>query len=64
MITHDVVGHMAGRHGALTLDSEHRQAQPVYHTALQRCQPDRSVTLDFLLDSYYCDRDMTISVVR
>ena len=32
------------------------------NTAPQRCQPDRSGTLDFLLDSSYCDRDMTISV--
>ena len=32
------------------------------HTAPQRCQPDRLGTLDFLLDSCYCDRDMTISV--
>ena len=29
MIAHDVVGHMAGWHRALTLDSEDRQAQPV-----------------------------------
>ena len=34
------------------------------HTAPQRCQPDRSGTLDFLLDSCYCDLDMTISVAR
>ena len=30
MITHDVVDHMAGWHGALTLDSKDRQAQPVF----------------------------------
>ena len=29
MITHDVVDHMASWHGALTLDSEDRQSQPV-----------------------------------
>ena len=34
------------------------------HTAPQRCQPDRSGTLGFLLDSSYCDLDMTISVAR
>ena len=34
------------------------------HTAPQRCQPDRSGTLDFLLDSCYCDLDMTISVAK
>ena len=32
------------------------------HTAPQRCQPDRSGTLDFLLDSSYCDRDWTRTV--
>ena len=32
------------------------------HTAPQRCQPDRSGTLDFLLDSCYCDLGVTISV--
>ena len=32
------------------------------HTAPQRCQPDRLGTLDFLIDSCYCDQDMTISV--
>ena len=34
------------------------------HTAPQRCQPDWLVTPDFLLDSSYCDQDMTISVAR
>ena len=34
------------------------------HTAPQRCQPERSGTLDFLLDLYYCDLDMTISVAK
>ena len=34
------------------------------HTAPQRCQPGRSVTLDFLLVSCYCDLDMTISVAK
>ena len=32
------------------------------HTAPDRCQPDRSVTLDIMIDSSYCDQDMTISV--
>ena len=35
---------------------------PGQHTAPQRCQPDRSGTLDFLLDSSYCDRDWTRTV--
>ena len=32
------------------------------HTAPQQCQSDRLGTLDFLIDSCYCDQDMTISV--
>ena len=32
------------------------------HTAPHRCQPDRSGTLDIMIDSSFCDRDMTISV--
>ena len=32
------------------------------HTAPHQCQPDRSVTLDIMIDSSFCDRDMTISV--
>ena len=32
------------------------------HTAPHRCQPDWSGTLDIMIDSSFCDRDMTISV--
>ena len=45
-------------------EREHRVLLYLSHTAPQRCQPDRSGTLDFLLDSCYCDLDMTISVAK
>ena len=43
------------------LDSSVLDREPA-HTAPQRCQPNRSGTLDIMIDSSYCDRDITISV--
>ena len=40
MIAHDVVDHMAGWPGALTLDSEDRQAQPVPDGGDELCPPE------------------------
>ena len=58
-----------GSDGECKGEKEKIAARPIdkeqlQHTAPQRCQPDRSGTLDFLLDSCYCDLDVNISVAR